>query len=75
VDLTDALYGCIEKLTQKQRQAVLLHYVRELTEGEIAVMLGISQPAVNGRLKGARKSLRQCMREKGYRVPEEPETE
>jgi len=47
----------MEKLTDRQREIVTLHYIKEMTQNEIADMLGVSQQSVHDVLKSARKKM------------------
>lgn len=57
---TDA--ECREMLTDKQREVYDLYYVEQLTQNEIAQHLGISQKAVDYRLDGVEKKLKNFFR-------------
>ncbi|MCB9796400.1 MAG: sigma-70 family RNA polymerase sigma factor [Alphaproteobacteria bacterium] len=54
--LHEALRAAIdEALTEKQREAVTLHYFEGLSQSEIARRLGVSQQVVQRRLHGDRR--------------------
>lgn len=48
----------MEKLSDAHQEVLYLHYLHELTEPEIARLLGIPKGTVHGRLRVARKQLR-----------------
>lgn len=54
IDVRDA----IDRLPEKQRVVVMLHYLEGLPTGEIARLLKIPGSTVRGRLSNARKTLR-----------------
>ena len=47
-----------KKMTEKQREVFDLYYEDHLTQAEIAELLGISQKAVDYRLNGVEKKLK-----------------
>ncbi|MCB9766330.1 MAG: sigma-70 family RNA polymerase sigma factor [Alphaproteobacteria bacterium] len=49
------LRAALATLTDKQREAVELHFFEGLSQGEIARRLGVSQQVVQRRLYGARR--------------------
>jgi RNA polymerase sigma-70 factor (ECF subfamily) len=51
------IWELVESLPQRQRQVVMLRYVAELPEGEIAAALGISRGTVSSTLHDAREHL------------------
>ena len=63
------LAAAVMNLPRKMREVVLLYYYQEMDTRAIADMLGISQPAVSGRLKRAREQLRRAL--KGWDLDEE----
>lgn len=60
-----ALTECIMRLPRREMEAVLLYYYQGMTLGEISQALGISPPAVSGRLKKARARLGTMLKEGG----------
>jgi RNA polymerase sigma-70 factor (ECF subfamily) len=53
----DAFWAAVRALPRRQRQCVALHYLDELTTGEIASALGIAEPTVRVHLHAARTTL------------------
>lgn len=53
-ELPGAVRDALADLPPKQYEVVVLVYLEGRTEAEAAAMLGITQPAVNQRLKSAR---------------------
>ena len=53
----------VMNLPRRLRETVILYYYQQLSTREVADILGISQPAVSGRLKRARKLLRDTVKE------------
>lgn len=56
-DGLDALRKAIERLPEKQRQVVLMHYLEETSVKRVAELLSLSEKAVEGRLFQARRRL------------------
>ncbi|MCD7948197.1 MAG: sigma-70 family RNA polymerase sigma factor [Oscillospiraceae bacterium] len=54
----EQLMELVEKLPEKQREAILLYYFNELTQVEIGEVTNSKENAVNNRLVTARKTLR-----------------
>lgn len=52
------VWAAVRSLPQRQRLAVALRYVGDLTEAEVAAAMGISRGAVAASLHSARESLR-----------------
>lgn len=63
------LAAAVMNLPRKMREVILLYYYQGFDAREIAGLLGISQPAVSGRLKRARENLRRTL--KGWDLDEE----
>ena len=55
------LRQAIDRLSAKQRQVVLMHYLEETSVHEVAILLSVSAKTVEGRLYQARRSLRQML--------------
>jgi len=53
-----AVYSAVDRLSSRQREAVLLHYYEGLSITETAVVMGIAQPGVSLYLKNARRSIK-----------------
>jgi RNA polymerase sigma-70 factor (ECF subfamily) len=60
--------GYLAKIPEKNRAAVVLHYLEGYSVEEIAVMLDISEAAVKMRLNRGREALRKAMQKEGKYV-------
>ena len=60
--LREVVWGALQKLTPKQRAAVVLRYYLEMSEQEMAARLDIAPGTVKWRLHTARERLRQLLR-------------
>ncbi len=60
--------GYLAKIPEKNRAAVVLHYLEGYSVEEIAVMLNISEAAVKMRLNRGREALRKAMQREGKYV-------
>jgi RNA polymerase sigma-70 factor, ECF subfamily len=56
----------VERLPEKAREVVLLHYFSDLTHDQIAAALGTSPQAVHGRLLRARRKMAEDLRRNGF---------
>ena len=52
-----ALWAAVDRLPEKQRIPVVLHYVHDLSTAEIAASLGVPEGTVHSRLHHARRKL------------------
>ena len=50
-------WEAVRRLPERQRTAVVLHYVADLTEAEVAVVMGISRSTVSSSLTAAKRTL------------------
>lgn len=66
VEAKETLRGCVAELPDELRLPVLLFYLREIRQDDVAEILGIPAGTVKSRLARARSVLRQRMEEKGY---------
>lgn len=67
------LWAAVAALPRRQRSAVVLRYVHDLTEAAIAEVMGISRGAVASTLAAAQGNLRQTLSEpSGGAEPEIP---
>ena len=57
----EALRRAIQRLSSRQREVVLMHYLEETSVREVAALLGVSAKTVEGRLYQARKSLQRML--------------
>ncbi|HEX6299827.1 MAG TPA: SigE family RNA polymerase sigma factor [Acidimicrobiia bacterium] len=55
---TSEVWSEVHRLSRRQQQAIVLHYVGQLSMVEIADVMGCSQGAVKSHLHSARESLR-----------------
>lgn len=62
------LMDAVASLPERLRQVVLLRYFNELTYEQMSHVLGLSEQAINGRLRRARKRIACFMRAKGFEV-------
>lgn len=53
--------AAVMNLPRKERETIILYYYQDISTVDIARMMGISQPAVSGRLDRARKKLRKAL--------------
>jgi RNA polymerase sigma factor (sigma-70 family) len=54
---TDAVKEAISKLSASAREVIFLRYYDGMSYEEISAVLGISEQAINGRLRRAKKKL------------------
>lgn len=55
------LYAALDRLTEKERSAILLHYMQGYAINEIADITGSSSEAVRQQLSRGRAHLRECL--------------
>lgn len=60
-DRVQALRRCLEKLADRQRQAVDLKYGQARSEAEVAAAMDATVDAIKGLLKRTREQLRDCV--------------
>jgi RNA polymerase sigma-70 factor (ECF subfamily) len=65
-DLGDAVREAIDTLSGSARELVFLRYYDGMTYQQISAVLGISQQAINGRLRRAKKNIARYLRRNGY---------
>jgi DNA-directed RNA polymerase specialized sigma24 family protein len=56
-DVDPELWAAVAALPPRQREAIVLRYVGDLTEREVATVLGISEGAASNALTAARRRL------------------
>jgi RNA polymerase sigma-70 factor (ECF subfamily) len=56
-DIDPELWAAVAALPPRQREAIVLRYVGDLTEREVATVLGISEGAASNALTAARRRL------------------
>ncbi|MEZ5215515.1 MAG: sigma-70 family RNA polymerase sigma factor [Ilumatobacteraceae bacterium] len=59
----DDIWTSVRALPDRQREVVVLRYLADLPEAEIAAALGVSRSAVSSALTDARRSLAVVLRE------------
>ena len=64
--LTDAVREAMNVLSSSAKELVFLRYYDGMTYGQISAVLGISQQAINGRLRRAKKKIGDYLRRSGY---------
>ena len=60
-DYVEALRGCVEKLSERQRQALSLRYWKKVPREEMGARLGIGGEGVKGLLRRIRAALKECV--------------
>ncbi len=65
-DITDAVKEAINKLSATAREVIFLRYYDGMTYEQISIVLGISEQAINGRLRRAKKKMANHLRCNGF---------
>ncbi len=65
-DLGDAVRQALKKLSEPSRELVYLKYYDGLSYEQIAKVMDISQQAINGRLRRAKKKMADYLRHNGF---------
>src|SRR5215469_6748452 len=60
-ELLDALQACLQKLTDRARQALDLRFGRQTPRAEIAATLGLSEDGAKNLMQRAKQQLRACI--------------
>ncbi|HWB12659.1 MAG TPA: sigma-70 family RNA polymerase sigma factor [Pirellulales bacterium] len=60
-ELMDALQACLQKLTDRARQALDLRFGRQAPRAEIAAALGLSEDGAKNLMQRAKQQLRACI--------------
>ena len=60
-ELLDALHACLQKLTDRARQALDLRFGRQAARAEIAAALGLSEDGAKNLMQRAKQQLRACV--------------
>jgi RNA polymerase sigma-70 factor (ECF subfamily) len=63
-EIQQALLGCMKKLNKRPRHVVNLRYMRDMSVGEIAQRLGMSNTAVYVMLHRVKDVLAECVQRK-----------
>lgn len=61
-----AVKRAIERLSTSEKEAIFLRYYDGMSYEKISAVLGISEQAINGRLRRAKKKVADYMRKNGY---------
>ena len=56
-----ALYQCLSLLREEERQIIILRYLKNKTQTEVGMVLGMSQVQVSRKEKKALKALREML--------------
>ncbi len=63
---TDVVKKAISELSDSDREVIFLRYYDGMTYERISVVLGISEQAINGRLRRAKKKIANYLRRNGF---------
>ena len=63
---TEAVREAMGKLSASARELIFLRFYDGLSYGQISAVLDISEQAINGRLRRAKKKMAKCLRRKGF---------
>ncbi|MHC4643248.1 MAG: RNA polymerase sigma factor, partial [Planctomycetota bacterium] len=65
-DVTDTVKEALKKLSAQAREVIFLRYYDSMTYEQISAVLGISEQAINGRLRRAKKKMANYLRHTGF---------
>jgi len=65
-DAVDVVRDAITKLSASDREVIFLRYYDGMSYGRISAVLGISEQAINGRLRRAKKKIAEYLRRNGF---------
>lgn len=65
-DLADAVREAIAKLSASDREVIFLRFYNGMTYQRISAVLGITEQAINGRLRRAKKKIAEYLRRDGF---------
>jgi RNA polymerase sigma-70 factor, ECF subfamily len=65
-DVTEAVKDALVRLPAKSREVVYLRFYDGLSYEQISAVLGISEQAINGRLRRAKRELEKHLRRQGF---------
>jgi len=65
-DITDIVKEAINELSAPAREVIFLRYYDGMTYEQISAVLGISEQAINGRLRRAKKKMANYLRHSGF---------
>ena len=69
MEFKDEISQLIDELPNKQREVMLLHYLNELTQSEIAAVLDVKPSVVGNRLFHAKASLKKKLEKRNLKSP------
>ncbi len=64
---TDVVKNALNKLSASSKEVIYLRYYDGLSYDQISEVLGISEQAINGRLRRAKKKLAQILKREGFK--------
>lgn len=65
-DVTDTVKEALKKLSASAKEVIFLRYYDGMTYEQISAVLGISEQAINGRLRRAKKKMANYLRRNGF---------
>jgi RNA polymerase sigma-70 factor (ECF subfamily) len=65
-DISDIVKEAINRLSAPTREVIFLRYYDGMTYEQISAVLGISEQAINGRLRRAKKKMENYLRRNGF---------
>jgi len=65
-DTTEAVREAISKLSASARELIFLRYYDGMSYEQISAVLGVSEQAINGRLRRAKKKMADYLRRNGF---------
>ena len=65
-DVTEIVKEALNKLSASAREVIFLRYYDSMTYEQISAILGISEQAINGRLRRAKKKMADYLRHSGF---------
>ena len=65
-DSKEAVKAALKKLSDSAREVIFLRYYDGLSYEQISSVLGISEQAINGRLRRAKKKMAEFLRRQGF---------
>ncbi|MBN2588771.1 MAG: sigma-70 family RNA polymerase sigma factor [Sedimentisphaerales bacterium] len=66
-DSSEVVKNALSKLSNSSREVIYLRYYDGLSYDQISEVLGISEQAINGRLRRAKKKLAQTLKREGFK--------
>ena len=65
-DVSEAVREALNKLSASAREVIFLRFYDGMSYEQISAVLGISEQAINGRLRRAKRKLAESLRHKGF---------